>query len=247
LTVDPGVGEGVDDFLVRRAQHLRDHGGGRNLHQHDVIETHAIEAVFERDDALDLVRPDHALQHVAHRQRRVPVGDVTAREVIGHSQDPAQIVRRMAPLGGEPGVVEVEPANHAADVERRHDRIELEGGSGHARPVRHYRAGHDRTHELGASRVGECFQPAAQGIHQAIACGFEGFLARDLIARDIVRDVGEDLVRFRANIGDGAGHGGLPIKRLCSCHCREVGNPSALRKALDSRIARERPGRDAPV
>jgi hypothetical protein len=31
----------------------------------------------------------------------------------------------MAPFGGEPGVVKIEPADHAADVECRGDRIEL--------------------------------------------------------------------------------------------------------------------------
>src|SRR3989454_8922191 len=44
-------------------------------------------------------------------------------------------LRRVAPLGGEPGVVEIEPADHGADIERRLHRVELVARSRHLRPV----------------------------------------------------------------------------------------------------------------
>jgi hypothetical protein len=47
------------------------------------------------------------------------------REPVGGGEDAAQVVRRVAPFGGQPGVVEVEPADHGADVEGRLHRIEL--------------------------------------------------------------------------------------------------------------------------
>ena len=53
-------------------------------------------------------------------------GDGVARQPVGRRQDAAEVVRRMAPFGGEPRVVEVEPADHRADVERGLDRVELE-------------------------------------------------------------------------------------------------------------------------
>jgi hypothetical protein len=54
-----------------------------------------------------------------------------AGKPIGNGKNAAQIVRGVAPLGGQPGVVEVEPANHGADVERSLHRIELKSRAGH--------------------------------------------------------------------------------------------------------------------
>src|SRR3972149_4983666 len=53
-------------------------------------------------------------------------GAPRARQPVRAGEYAAQVVRRMAPLGRKPGVVEVEPANHRADVERSLHRIELE-------------------------------------------------------------------------------------------------------------------------
>ena len=55
----------------------------------------------------------------------LPVGDGAAGEPVGDGEDAAEIVGGVAPLGGEPGVVEVEPADHGADVERGLHGIEL--------------------------------------------------------------------------------------------------------------------------
>ena len=44
----------------------------------------------------------------------------------------------MAPFGGEPGVVEIEPADHRADVERRLHRVELELRARHLGAVRRH-------------------------------------------------------------------------------------------------------------
>ena len=46
-------------------------------------------------------------------------------EPIGNGENAAEIVGGVAPLGGQPGVVEVEPANHGADVEGGLNRIKL--------------------------------------------------------------------------------------------------------------------------
>ena len=65
--------------------------------------------------------------------------------VIGDREDRRQVVGGMAPFGGEPGVVVIEPADEAADVEGSLDGIELKGGPRHARAVRNHGARHDRT------------------------------------------------------------------------------------------------------
>ena len=43
--------------------------GGGDPDQHHVIEPDAVEAVLQREHALDLVRLDHRRQHVGHRER----------------------------------------------------------------------------------------------------------------------------------------------------------------------------------
>src|SRR5688500_20396128 len=97
-----------------------------------MIETNAVIAILEREDALNLVRLDHRLQYVLDRKRLLP----RASQVVRESQDPAEIVRRMAPLGGEPGIVEIQPADHRTDIEGSVHGLELPVGAGDARAVR---------------------------------------------------------------------------------------------------------------
>ncbi len=187
---------------MREPEQRRDHGGRGHLHQHDVVQAHLVEAVLERDAALDLVRLDHRGEDIAHGERRAARGHVVARNPVGDREDAAQVVRRVAPFGREPGVVEVEPADHRADVECRLDRIELVGGPGHLRAVGHRRARNDRPQELGARRVLERLEAAAERVHQAIAGGLVGLLGRDLVLVDVVGDVDEDLVGIGADVAD---------------------------------------------
>ena len=204
-SVDEGLRQRVDDLVLRQAQHRCDHGGRGHPDQQHVIETDAVEAVREREHALDLVRLDHRRQHVAHRQRRPPRGDGRARQPVGSGQDSAQVVGRVAPLGGEPGVVEVEPPDHRADVECRGHRIELERRTRDARAVGHDRARHDRSQKLGAGRIRERLEAAAQRVEEAQPGRLVGGLARDPERRRVAGDVDQDLV--------GRGSGGAAALR----------------------------------
>jgi hypothetical protein len=122
-----------------------------------VIEADAVEAVLQGEHALDLMRLDHGREHVAHLD-----AFAAARQVIGHGEDAAQVVRRVTPLRRQPGVVEIQPADHGADVEGRIDRIELVGRARHACPAAQCRARHHRSQELGAGRVFEARKPHAR-------------------------------------------------------------------------------------
>ena len=59
LAVDPRERQRVDDLVARQAEHVRDDRGRRDLDQHDVVEADAVEAVLERDHALDFMGLDH--------------------------------------------------------------------------------------------------------------------------------------------------------------------------------------------
>jgi hypothetical protein len=82
---------------------------------------------------------DHRLQHIAAGKSFL----LRARQIIGEGQDTAEIVRRMAPFGGEPGIIEIQLADHRADIESSVHRVELPCGAGNAGAVNQSRAGND--------------------------------------------------------------------------------------------------------
>ena len=192
--IDPGVGYGVPYRVTVAAEHARYDGRRCNAHEQHVVEAHAVVTVFEREDTLDLVRLDGRGQDIAHREQLAAFRTRLAAQVIGNGEDATQVIGGMAPLSREPGVVEVEPAIHGADIERRHDGLEFVRRAGDAGTARQRRAGHDGAHELGAGRVVECLEAAGQGIQQAVVGGLERKIGIDLVVADVVGDVGEGLV-----------------------------------------------------
>ncbi|SVK47259.1 Uncharacterised protein [Acinetobacter baumannii] len=202
LPVHPRQRHRVQDRLAAQAEQLRHHRGGRHLYQQHVIQPHPVEGVFQRQAALDLMRLDHGDQHLPHGQRRFARRHRLAREPVGHRQDPAQVVRRVAPLRRQPGVVEVEPADHGADIERRLHRIQLETGAGHPAAVQHLGARHHRPHQFLAGRVAQRLQPAAEGIEQAIMGGAVRRRGIDGLFHHIIDDIDHFAIERRtAGIG----------------------------------------------
>ncbi len=196
LAVDPCQRQRIEDLIAGKAEHLRDHSRRGDLDQHDVIEAHLVEGVLEREAALDLVGLDHRRQHVAHGQRGLP--GCGAGEPVGNGEDAAQVVGRVAPLGGQPGVVEVEPANHGADVEGGLNRVELKSRARYLGAVGHDGSRHDRAQQLGAGWILERLQAAAESVDQAVARGGVCQFALDGVAADIIGNVDENLVIGRA-------------------------------------------------
>ena len=196
---------------------MRHHGGRGHLHQNNVIQANLVEGVLQREAALDLVRLDHRRQHGAHGERRLSGRYRGARKPVGDGENAAQVVRRMAPLGSQPGVVEVEPANHGADVEGGLHRVELKGCARNLGAVGHNRSGHDRAQQFGAGRILECFQTAAQRIDQAIARGGVGQFALDGVVADVIGNVDQYLVIRRAFPTGVYGHSiRNPSRLVCS-------------------------------
>ena len=97
----------------------------------------------------------------------------------------------MSPFGREPGVVEVQPANRAADIERRLDRVENVVCAGHPRSVRNDRSRHVRPEMLNALRVVKRKQPAADRVEQVVAGCFIRHGAIDREVQNVVGDLGE--------------------------------------------------------
>ena len=127
LAIHPGLRERGGNLFLGPAQQMGHDGGGGHLHQQHVIEADAIKAVFQRQDALDFVSFDHGREHVTHGQGWVALGHGLATHIIGHGENAPEIIRRMAPFGGQPGVVKIEPAHQGADIEGCFDGIEHKG------------------------------------------------------------------------------------------------------------------------
>ncbi|OIQ66585.1 hypothetical protein GALL_518450 [mine drainage metagenome] len=113
----------------------------------------------------------------------------------------------MPPFRRQPGVVEVQPADHRPDIERRLYRVELELRSRDLRAVGNDGARHDRAEQLGAGRVLQRFQSAAQGIDQAVARGFISERAAQVGVEDVIGNIDQNLVRGGADVGNRCGHG----------------------------------------
>ncbi len=99
--VSPGVGKRADDLFVRAAEHRRCDSAGGDADEQDMIQTDAVVTILQRQDALDLMGFDHRLQDIGDRERFLS----GASEIIGQGENAAKIVRRVTPLGGEPGIV----------------------------------------------------------------------------------------------------------------------------------------------
>ncbi len=150
-----------------------------------MVEADAIIAVFQRQDALNLVRLDHGLEYVAHEKRFLP----RASQVVGQSENAAEIIRGMSPLGGEPSVVEIEPADHRADVEGGMHRFQLPIGAGNPRAVRQDRAGNDRPQVLRAFGIAQREQSAAERVQKIVTGGIDGLAAAGNIVGRVVGDL----------------------------------------------------------
>ena len=154
-----------------------------------MIEADAIERVFQGNDPLNLVGHDHRLQHLTHAQRCLAPGQTLLRQMIGDRENTAQIVGRMPPLGRQPGVVVVQPADQATDVPGGLDRIEAKAGARHAGAVGHHAARHQRPQVLDAFGKAQRQQRAAEAVHQAVACGVQGLWRLDAVIQDVFGDV----------------------------------------------------------
>ncbi|MNS52769.1 hypothetical protein D3C72_854950 [compost metagenome] len=194
LPIHPGQRHRIEHALAVQPEHLRDDGGGGHLDQQHVVQADPVEGVLQRQHALDLVRLDHRQQHVVHGRWWASQRSRIAAEPVGYGEDAPQVVRGVAPFGGQPGVVEIQPADHRADVERGLHGVKLERRAGHLGAVWHHGAGHDRPQQLLARRVFQRFQAAAQRVDQAVACGLVRQAALDLVVENVVRDIGQHLV-----------------------------------------------------
>lgn len=177
LAVNPGLGDGIGRLGLVEAEHLGDDGGGGNLDEDDVVEADLVVRVEESEAALDLVGLDHALEDVTDGEL-LAVGEVAAGLVgtgdpVGDGEDGAKVVRGVAPLGSEPAVVVVEPADHGTNVEGGIDGIELVGGTGDLGAVGDNGAGDGRSEELGALLEAEALETAAKGVKEDPASSVE--------------------------------------------------------------------------
>ena len=120
----------------------------------------------------------------------------------------------MAPFGGQPGVVVVEPADHGADVKGGLNRVEFAGRAGHAGPAGQLGPRNHGPQQPAAVPIAKRQKCAAQTVHQAQPGRFVGRRALDRGAYDVVGHLDKNLVR-RGPIGRSrGGHRKLTFSRV---------------------------------
>ncbi len=187
------------------------HGRGGDLHQHHVVEPHPVEAVLQRDAALDLVRLDHAREHVAHGERRLARGRGVAREPVGGQRMP-------------PRLSEGWPHSAASQVSLKSSQriiapmlnAACTGSSWNGVPGTFAPCGTIVPGTIGPSSLVQAgilqrLEAAAQRVHQAVARGLVGLPRGDLVFAGVVDDVDQDAVGIGADVADVGGHGALSL------------------------------------
>ena len=127
---------------------------------------------------------------------RLPVGD---------GENGSEVVGGVAPFGGEPGVVVVEPAHHGADVEGGMDGIQAVGRAGDAGAIGKFSAFDDGAEEGPAFGILEGEQAATDGVEQAVMGGEPGFFAEVRWGACVVGDADEQVVGIGTQVLVGAG------------------------------------------
>ena len=125
----------------------------------------------------------------------------------------------MPPLRGKPRVVEVQPANHRADVESRLHRIKLKTRARHRAPS-------EPRFPAQSAPAASCTPdtpalPARSPAYRSgssAPCSYASSLS-DLITQRIIGDVGENLVRRRPLIARCATTLNLPLHFYLNCGC----------------------------
>ncbi len=124
----------------------------------------------------------------------------------------------MSPLGGQPGVVEIEPADHGADAEGGLDRVQLVARAGHAGAAGQHGPGDDGADPFATGRVAEGQQPTAQRVEEAMAGRLPRLRAVDPGGEGVVGDFLEQPVGLGApaSFGSSLGHVFSSLEsRLC--------------------------------
>lgn len=170
LAVNPSLGDGISGLLLGETHHLGDDSSGRDLDQHNVVQADLVVGVLEGQNTLDLVGLDHGLQNITDLQdlavAQVATRAVGAGDPVSHSEDTTQVVGGVTPLGSEPTVVVVEPADHGTNVESTIDGVQLVGSTGDTGTVGDGGALHDGAEELGALLELQGLKTAAQGVQE---------------------------------------------------------------------------------
>src|SRR5208337_4594370 len=99
------------------------------------------------------MRLDHGGQYIFHYQWFFALCYGLSGDIICSSENSTKIIRWMAPFCSQPGVVEVQPADHSADIEGCLYRIQLKLGARNFCAVWDYGPRHNRPQELCTCRI----------------------------------------------------------------------------------------------
>src|SRR5436190_17429447 len=103
----------------------------------------------------------------------------------------------MSPLSGEPRVVEIEPPDDGANVERRLNRIQFVPGTGNACSMADRCPRYDRPEQLRAGGICKCENAARERVRETPARGVHRLVARTRVVERVVGEVRKERVGGR--------------------------------------------------
>ena len=170
LAINPGLGDGSAGLLLGETKELGNNRGGGDLDEDNVVKTDLVVRVEKGQAALDLVGLDHGLEDLLDGDdlavAEVAAGAVGAGDPVGDRENGAQVVRWVTPLGGQPAVVVVQPADHGTNVEGSVDWVKLEVGSWDLWAIWNDGTWDGWAQELGALLEAETLETAAKGVEE---------------------------------------------------------------------------------
>jgi hypothetical protein len=192
----PRPGRRVDDLSRLGAEHLRHHRPWRRpspaARGHRPTRLKLFSSAMQPWISCALIM---AVSTSLHGQRRLAFATRGTGQPVRRGENAAQVVGRVTPFGGQPGVVVVQPADDAPM-----SQAAWTGSSWNCVPGtgRHgeRRCRDDRSQQLGALRKAQGQQATAERVHQAVAGGVVGFVRTDFVVGDVVDDVVRTLSGF---------------------------------------------------
>ena len=165
-----------------------------------MIQPHPVKRVFECKHPLDFMGHDHSFQDIPHGQGRLALRHPLLGQMIRHGQYAPQVIRGVAPLRRQPGIVVVQPAHDTANIPGRLYRIESVRSARNTGAMGYNGAVNQRPKVLGAFRKTQGEKAATEGIYQAVSRGIPSLFAFYPIAESVVGDCLQDVVIVGANV-----------------------------------------------
>ena len=73
-SIQPGIGNGINNLFAASAEKLRNHGSGGNPYEKNMVQSNPVKTVFQSQDPLNFMRLNHRDEQIADAVRLLSFG-----------------------------------------------------------------------------------------------------------------------------------------------------------------------------